>query len=334
MVETLTAPDLSDERLLGFKGGLRPCRHGGLRLESETLGSSLGGKMIVHNYGHGGCGVTIGFGCADEVVREVGRAAAAGETVAVLGAGVVGLTSAVRLLEAGYRVRVIAERLGTETVSAVAGALWLPTGIDEFTMGTERLGRFHGILRRSHDTLLALGTDHGVETLPVYEPISAPECPEYFDHGTLASPRPLDRLPIGAEGGPGRVFETMFIHTPRFLRSLIARVQALGGTFEHRRVERLGELATMPERVIVNCLAMGSRELFDDGAVYPARGMLVLMEPQRLGYIKHDGYRYMFPREDALILGGCFLEDDWRSEPDEGICRQILADHRAFWGQG
>ncbi len=46
--------------------------------------------------------------------------------VIVVGAGVVGLTSAVRLLEAGHRVDVVARDLPLETTSAVAAAIWYP----------------------------------------------------------------------------------------------------------------------------------------------------------------------------------------------------------------
>lgn len=332
MVETLAAPDLSEANILRFVGGVRPCRHGGLRIEAETLGSDAGGKLVVHDYGHGGCGVTIGFGTADEVVKLVDAHSGRDEPVAVLGAGVVGLTAALRLLQGGRRVRVVSEKLGIDTVSTVAGAVWLPTGI-EFGDTPERVAWFRNILRRSHAALRGLDPRFGVEELPVFEPAGAPDQPEFFDHGTLEAPTPLDRLPIGAAGGPGRVFRTLFMHTPRLLRALIGEVGRLGGTFETRRIGRLSELASLPERVVVNCLALGSRSLFDDAAMYPARGMLVLMRPQRLGYIAHDGYKYMFPREDALVLGGCFLEGDGRAEPDEAYCREILRHHRAFFGQ-
>lgn len=333
MVETLAIPDLSDANVIGFTGGVRPCRRGGLRIEAETLGSEVGNKVVVHNYGHGGCGVTIGLGTADEVVKIVREHSAPDESVAVLGAGVVGLTTAVRLIDAGYRVRIISEALGTETVSAVAGALWLPTGIDEFGGDQKRLSWFHGVLRRSFDAMRSLDDRYGIESLPVYEPVDAPENNEFFVSGTISNPVALNRLPIGVYDGPGRVFETLFIHTPKYLRRLIEDICERGGVFETGRIERLQDLGRLSEPLVVNCLAMGSRSLFDDRSMYPARGMLVKLKPQKLGYVKHDGYRYMFPREDALILGGCFLEDDWRSEPDEGICREILREHRTFWGQ-
>ena len=46
--------------------------------------------------------------------------------VIVVGAGVVGLSCAVRLLEAGHRVDVLARDLPLETTSAVAAAIWYP----------------------------------------------------------------------------------------------------------------------------------------------------------------------------------------------------------------
>ncbi len=333
MVETLPVPDLSDASILRMVAGIRPCRRGGLRIEAEQLGSDAGGKLVVHNYGHGGCGVTIGLGTADEVVRLVDEHAGPGIPVTVLGAGVVGLMTAWRLQEAGHPVRLIAEKPGTETVSTVAGAVWLPVGL-EFGLTPERLAWFHGILRRSIDGLRGLPPGFGVEELPVYEPEGAPAYQECFDNGTLEPPTPLDALPVGVGQRPGRVFRTLFMHTPRLLRALMAGIEARGGVFEYRRIERMEEIGTLAEPVVVNCLAMGSRTLFGDSAMYPARGMLVVMKPQELGYIVHDGYKYMFPREDGLILGGCFLEDDWRDEPDEAVCRAILAHHRRFFGQG
>ncbi|MFI4898726.1 MAG: hypothetical protein ACIARR_12995, partial [Phycisphaerales bacterium JB059] len=66
-------------------------------------------------------------------------------------------------------------------------------------------------------------------------------------------------------------------------------------------------------------------------AMYPARGVLVHMKPQPLGYIVHDGYKYMFPREDALVLGGCFDADVDNPTPPEHTVRAILEHHRRFF---
>ena len=50
--------------------GLRPCRDEGVRLDAERVS----GRLIIHNYGHGGSGFTISWGCADEVLSELAKA--------------------------------------------------------------------------------------------------------------------------------------------------------------------------------------------------------------------------------------------------------------------
>lgn len=61
-------PEIAGARVLGHRVGLRPTRVGGVRLESEPL---PGGGLLVHDYGHGGAGVTVAWGCADRVAELV-----------------------------------------------------------------------------------------------------------------------------------------------------------------------------------------------------------------------------------------------------------------------
>lgn len=61
----LVHPKLAHARVLAHRVGLRPARTA-VRLEAERLPS---GALCVHNYGHGGAGVTVAWGCADEVLR-------------------------------------------------------------------------------------------------------------------------------------------------------------------------------------------------------------------------------------------------------------------------
>ena len=61
-------PELAATETLGVRVGLRPCR-AEVRLELETLETPLGTRRVVHNYGHGGAGVTLSWGCAEEVRR-------------------------------------------------------------------------------------------------------------------------------------------------------------------------------------------------------------------------------------------------------------------------
>ncbi|MFD3955507.1 NAD(P)/FAD-dependent oxidoreductase [Streptomyces bacillaris] len=62
-------PEIADARVLGHRVGLRPVREGGVRIEAGAL---PGGGLLVHNYGHGGAGVTVAWGCARAAAALVG----------------------------------------------------------------------------------------------------------------------------------------------------------------------------------------------------------------------------------------------------------------------
>jgi D-amino-acid oxidase len=56
-------PRLRDADVLDVNVGLRPARDE-VRLETERVGTGV----VIHNYGHGGAGFTLAWGCADEVL--------------------------------------------------------------------------------------------------------------------------------------------------------------------------------------------------------------------------------------------------------------------------
>lgn len=348
---TQTIPALADSDILRCVAGLRPCRTGGLRLERDTLATPRARLELIHNYGHGGCGVTLGPGTAEVAADLVEQATGNARDehpapVLILGAGVVGLTTAIELLRRGHPVSVAAERSDIATTSNIAGALWLPTGIDFPPPGPER-DRFNRILARAFDLFTQMDPARwGIERLPVFEPEGSPFHPEYFEHGAFDEPTPVDAMPVPGphHGRPGKRFDPLFIHTPRFLSELRRTCTELmaqrGGRFIRtalRSADTLTDLAARENApVIVNCLGLGSRTLFSDDNMYPARGLLVHATPCPLGMIVHDGYKYCFPREDALVLGGCFEPGETDLDTDSPALRarfdDILSHHRRFFG--
>jgi D-amino-acid oxidase len=70
---TEVVPQLAQVEILEHHVGLRPARSGGVRLELDAYG--VDGAHLVHNYGHSGAGVTLSWGCAEEVADLVEQAA-------------------------------------------------------------------------------------------------------------------------------------------------------------------------------------------------------------------------------------------------------------------
>ena len=68
-------PRLSSARVIGHRVGLRPTR-GRVRVgEEESVGA---GRRLLHNYGHGGAGVTLSWGCARDITSRILGAPSAG----------------------------------------------------------------------------------------------------------------------------------------------------------------------------------------------------------------------------------------------------------------
>jgi len=307
--------------------GLRPFRDGGVRVEREELA----GRTLVHDYGHGGSGVTLSWGCADEVLALIAATYAPPEPVLVLGAGVSGLTCAHRLASAGFRVRVLARDFPPHTTSDLAGAQWSPSIVDTGGNAGER-ARFERWLRRSHAAFAELeGERYGVFRRPNYATRDGGGGLRAIPRGLFPPVEELARLPFAGGDRPGRCFHTFLIEPPRYLPALVRDLEGLGAVFEQRELDCLEQALAEPERVVVNALGLGARELAADPAVVPVRGQLVHLDPQALGYLlSHDGY--LFARSDALVLGGTVERGVGDPRPEPAACRRILALHRRFFG--
>src|SRR5829696_7046688 len=116
--------------------GLRPYRPDGFVVDAKRFRS----KLLVHNYGHGGGGVTLSWGTASlavDLARDflIAHKPARPPRFAVLGCGVSGLSTA-RLLQRRFQngpgtVTIYAKGIPPDTTSNVAGAWWSPTSVYE-----------------------------------------------------------------------------------------------------------------------------------------------------------------------------------------------------------
>ncbi len=245
--------------------------------------------------------------------------------VTVVGAGVVGLTTALVLREAGHRVRLISAERPARTTSAAAGAVWYP-----FEVGPpDEVNRWARVTR---DWLLELSRtvpEAGVDVLTVRECVADARRPWWADavEGLRLVEGPQ---PSGAQ--LAWEFEAPRVEPALHLRWLESRLER---PIELARVERLEEV---PGEVVVNCTGIGARRLTGDTSLRALLGQTVLVEPgevdlQRMYGDERDlsAMLYVIPRRAEVVIGGCALpfDGDVPPNPDPRMRAAFLERARA-----
>jgi glycine/D-amino acid oxidase-like deaminating enzyme len=323
---TPLAPVKVDEsRVIRTVAGLRPYRRSGFVVRAEPLGE----KRLVHNYGHGGAGITLSWGTS-KLAAELGLQGHSGP-VAVLGSGVVGLSTARLVQEAGFPVRIYAAALPPDTTSNIAGGQFHPFGLfRDDAVTPEWKAQFARALDYSWRRFqIMVGDDYGIRWLPTYVETDSP------DAKVIATFPPINRMLTPVEHpftwASTLRYDTMYVETGRYLRQMIRDVQLAGGKVEVRRFATPADISVLPENLVFNCTGLGSRDLFGDQELRPARGQLAILEPQpEVRYAFTGGPGYMFPRADGIILGGTFELDQWDTTPEPATIARILASHKRF----
>ena len=319
--------DVAANRVIRTVVGLRPYRASGFVVRAEQIGRT----RLVHNYGHGGAGITLSWG-SSKLAVQLGLQGHQGP-VAVIGSGVMGLTTARLVQEAGFPVTIYAEALPPDTTSDVAGGQFHPFGhFREDSVTPEWRRQFVAAADYSWRRFqVMVGDDYGIRWLPTYtETGGEPEAP------LLATYPPINRM-LGAAEHPFPVdqlarYDTLYIETGRFLRQMLRDVQIAGGRVQLRSFTARSEIEALPERLVFNCTGLGSRKLFGDEELRPARGQLVILLPQpEILYAFTGTSGYMFPRADGILLGGTFQLDNWSTEPDPARTERILRSHQELF---
>src|SRR5690349_7786425 len=114
---------VSQDRVIRQVVGLRPFRRSGFLVRADSLDE----KLLIHNYGHGGGGVSLSWGTAD-MAAELAMASAQRQA-AVVGCGAVGLATARLLQDRGFGVTIYTRDLPPNTTSNIAGAQWSPVTV-------------------------------------------------------------------------------------------------------------------------------------------------------------------------------------------------------------
>jgi len=241
--------------------------------------------------------------------------------VTVVGAGVIGLTTAVRLAEAGREVTVVARERPLDTTSAVAAAMWFPYHVLPYD-------RVLAWSRRSYATFSALAErepEAGVRLRWGTELLRHVPAEVWWAEAVpdLALTRDV---PPGYEAGWR--FAAPVIEMPRYLPWLAARAAAAGATLADTPVEVADLVELGP--VVVDCAGLGARTLVPDATVIPVRGQVIVVAQVGVDeWVTEDlddgALTYVIPRQDDVVVGGTAEEGSWDLTPDPATAEAILA---------
>lgn len=323
---------VSADRVIRSIAGSRPFRPSGFRLEAENFGD----KTVIHNYGHGGGGITLSWGTS-HLAMELAQQSSH-RRCAVLGAGAVGLASARLLQDRGWDVTIYTRDLPPNTTSNIAGGQWSPTSVyDEDKLTPQFEAQFESAMRHAYRYFQNLaGPRYGVRWISNYSIAQVPVDPDNFnDRYADMYPQLIDMTPDQHpfDAPYVRHFDSMLIEPAIYLPAMLEDFYTAGGNIVIREFHGHADALSLSEPVLINCTGLGSRNIFPDTELMPIKGQLTFLLPQEnIDYMTiGNGGLYMFPRTDGILLGGTFKRNDWTTNPEPEETLRIVSGHREFF---
>lgn len=330
---------LSLDRIVKETVGLRPFRASGPRLNTEELGN----KTIVHNYGHGGSGWSLSWGSANVTRNNVLKTGA--KEVAILGCGTIGITTAKMLQESGINATIYTKEVPPNVTSNLATGTWSPASRvcdpkvadasfaetwKELTLFS--FGRFQSLL--GIENLV-----HWVDEYMVLGKKPDPNAPrrggEVFHLDGLVP----NRVELSSKEHP---FKAPFVsrgaglmfNIPAYLNYHLNSFLLYGGKVKIKAIGSLEDIDALPEKVVVNCMGLGAKTVFNDEELTPVAGQLACLIPQsNVPYKLMTEKAYFISRPDGIYLGGNAVFGSWDTNPSRQETERLVeAIHEVMIG--
>jgi D-amino-acid oxidase len=333
---------LSMDRIVKETVGLRPFRPSGPRLDVEPLDK----KTIVHNYGHGGSGWSLSWGTGNIARQHVLKTGE--KRVAVLGCGTVGIATARLLQESGCEVTIYTKDLPPNVTSNLATGTWSPASRvcdpkvarPEFQQTWEEATRYS--FRRFQfllgmNDIACWGEEYSVHDEPPTRTPATGGGEVYHLSGLVPEWVTLGKRehPFGANKFVGRRANLLF-NIPSYLHHHLNDFLLFGGKVKVQEIKRLEDIDALPERVVVNCLGLGAKAVFNDEELTPVSGQLSCLIPQTdIQYKLFTKGANFVSRKDGIYLGSNGIVGNWDTTPSReqtekvvGILQKLMEEMR------
>ena len=255
--------------------------------------------------------------------------------VAIIGAGVSGLTCGVVFVERGYRTAIFAKDIGQQTTSSVAAAVWFPYHV-------EPAERVIPLALETYQVLLDLARfpESGVSIIESRQFLRTGEI-EIPDWAIPLGAQSLSSVAIGlrpvrdrAQRG-GHSFKSGFslrvplMDTTIYLDYLAARFRKAGGEIHANvRFKKLEDVDAKFD-LVIDCAGIGARELVNDPDLEPHRGQVAIVpkiESLSAAIVCDDApLMYAIPRANDCVFGGTNEVSD-NLTADSATTSRILAE--------
>jgi D-amino-acid oxidase len=242
--------------------------------------------------------------------------------VLVVGAGVSGLSSAILLHDAGFRVSIWAKDLTSDTTSNIAAAFWYPYLCNPREKAITWSKATYQYLEKNTLSHEASGTKY--ITFIEYLTQKSPD-PWWRAAVDVFERSPQSELPKGYVDGYKT--KAIVMDTSRYLPWLLKQIESRGIVIEQKVLSNFDDALSSYD-IVVNCTGLGSKELCHDDRLFPVRGQVVRVESNGFDKVvsdeNEDNLAYIIPRFNDVIIGGTAQENDWNLQVDPADTVKIL----------
>jgi hypothetical protein len=345
----LTPPNIGPEYMADDHSCDRPMRRNCFQLSAQVQDD----KLLVHNYGAGGAGWALSFGLVREAIAQFEQALKLNpeyqnKSVHIIGAGVMGLLSAILLHEKGYNVKISAKEL-FDIPSYNAAGMFCPIAMETSADNKEIVDSI-GAASFKEWQMVAKGTHSifksGAKLLPVFVGKTTDVGLDPYVKRQLM-PEPQE---VTVDFDNGKVhnvlkYTTVFMDTVGMMEYMHALVEQANISITQKEIASFDEIE---ESIIFNCAGLGARYLNHDENMMPMQGHLIYLKNQpsidQMQYMFYttvttldeygdpiEEFIYYAPKQSGL-LGGTFIKGKAATRKNQHQVRRLVQRSEDYFG--